>query len=113
MIRDDDLLGPVRLCVGCDEEWPWDPEFWHLRGGRFNTSYPHRCIACCADYYAARRRLTQTVARHEYRAERPIEGRCNTVMRGRAMCGRWANHRNEHRSQDAMSHATAAHRRAA
>lgn len=28
MTRDDDELGPVRMCPRCGEEWPDDEEFW-------------------------------------------------------------------------------------
>ncbi len=53
-LRDDPILGPVRLCPTCSEEWPFDDEFWHMRDGRLSPSWPRRCRACCSDYYRDR-----------------------------------------------------------
>lgn len=43
--RDDPILGRVRLCRGCDEEWPLDTEFWYQQGGRVLG----RCRACWSE----------------------------------------------------------------
>ena len=32
--REDPELGTVRLCRGCGEEWPKDPEFWYFQVNR-------------------------------------------------------------------------------
>lgn len=28
--RIDPILGPVKVCTGCGEEWPLDPEFYYV-----------------------------------------------------------------------------------
>lgn len=40
MTRWDDVLGWVRLCPGCGEEWPDDREFYRGRG---------KCRACASE----------------------------------------------------------------
>jgi hypothetical protein len=107
MTRDDPELGPVRLCKGCDEWWPFDAEFWHLRDGALNPAWLPRCIACCAEYSAERRRLRQTIARTNLVLPSPVEGRCNAVMYGRDRCGRHQGHAYGHRSFATMAAETA------
>lgn len=51
--RDDPELGRMRLCRGCDEEWPKDPEFWFY--DRHGTIYGN-CRACESDRRLARYR---------------------------------------------------------
>lgn len=44
--RQDPILGLVRLCRGCGEEWPKDEEFWYFdRDGRVLG----RCRACWSE----------------------------------------------------------------
>lgn len=62
--RTDPVLGPVKVCTGCGEEWPLDPEFFYVhtvrpgtyrRGGREYvrtrswTRFYAKCRACWAD----------------------------------------------------------------
>jgi hypothetical protein len=101
-LRDDPELGVVRLCGACGEEWPFDSEFWHITDGRLDKRWPRRCIACCNDYYAQRRRLAQRIERHQRRATAPKEGRCGAPMRSHQRCGRQAGHSLGHRSVSAM-----------
>lgn len=112
-LRDDPLLGPVLLCRSCKEEWPFDDEFWHIKDGRLSDSWLHRCIACCADYYAARRRLRQTVSRANRVTIAPKPGRCGALLRANQRCGRRPGHRNGHRSVEAMGNDAGRARRAA
>lgn len=44
--RIDPVLGKVRLCTCCDEEWPRDPEFWYFESNGKILSW---CRACYAD----------------------------------------------------------------
>lgn len=49
--RDDPLLGPVKVCTGCGEEWPTDAEFWYvqrLKPGRESRLYA-KCRACWSE----------------------------------------------------------------
>ena len=99
--RDDPELGNVRYCPQCRQWWPFDSEFWHMDGDRLNSSYPHRCIACCADYAASRRRLFQQIRRADRAIPQPVDGRCNAPMRG-DRCGRKPGHQWAHRSTEAL-----------
>jgi hypothetical protein len=101
-LRDDPELGAVRLCGACGEEWPFDSEFWHLRNGVLDKNWPRRCIACCSEYHAQRRRLAQRIERHQRRAIAPKEGRCGAAMRSHQRCGRQMGHPYGHRSVTAM-----------
>lgn len=101
VFRDDPELGRVRHCGGCDEWWPFDSEFWHMDGERLSKSWPCRCIACCAEYFAQRRRLYQEIRRSDRAIPQPRKGRCNAVMAG-DRCGRMAGHAFGHRSTEAM-----------
>lgn len=38
-------LGTERLCRGCGEHWPEDPEFWFYSGGKVLG----RCRACWSE----------------------------------------------------------------
>lgn len=101
MTRDDPELGLVRFCKGCREWWPYDGEFWHMKGLGLHPAWLPRCVACCAEYSAERRRMRQTIERTNRVRPLPIPGRCNAPMRtGR--CGRRAGHDYEHRSTVAM-----------
>ena len=100
-LRDDPELGQVRQCSGCGEWWPFDAEFWHMEGDRLSSSWLAQCRACCADYYAKRRRVRQEIVRADRRLPEPVPGRCNVPMRvGR--CGRLLGHDLAHRSTDAI-----------
>lgn len=101
-VREDPELGRVRLCGSCHEEWPFDGEFWHMRDGDLNPAWPARCIACCAEYYAQRRRLTQQVAKAERVHLIPAAGRCGATMTKGLLCGRYPGHSGSHRSVHAM-----------
>lgn len=35
--RTDPILGPVKVCTGCGEEWPLDPEFYYVHKVRPGT----------------------------------------------------------------------------
>ena len=97
-------LGIERLCPGCDETWPYDDEFWHMRDGKLSSSWPHRCRACCADYTAARLRMRMTMSAHEHRTTmEPIPGRCSRAMRRHERCGRRPGHADGCRSATAMA----------
>lgn len=114
-MRTDSELGIVRRCPGCDEEWPFDAEFWHLRDGAMDKRWPARCIACCLDYYAERRRIKMQLSRlarpvNEDVPE-PVEGLCNAILlHGR--CARRLGHNLSCRSTAAMAR-DAARRRVA
>lgn len=110
-MRDDPELGLVRLCGSCGEEWPFDAEFWHMRDGKLHPAWLPRCIACCQEYAAERRRVSQRITRRNRRAGRPKEGRCGAWMRSHQRCGRKAGHWDGHRSVAAMR-TEAAHKRA-
>ncbi len=43
--RDDPILGRVRLCRGCGEDWPLDTTFWYAQGDRPMG----RCRACWSE----------------------------------------------------------------
>lgn len=101
-LRDDPELGRVRLCGTCHEEWPFDADFWHLINGALNPAWPARCIACCAEYYAQRRRLAQQIAKSERVFLIPAAGRCGAKMSAGRVCGRHAGHLARHRSVAAM-----------
>jgi hypothetical protein len=104
MTRDDPELGTERLCPGCDEFWPFDDEFWHIRDGRLSSAWPHRCRACCADYYAARLRLRlRDLAQVESQVVPVPADRCRNPMMSREVCGRRAGHKGWHRSGYAMN----------
>jgi hypothetical protein len=50
LVREDDVLGTVRLCRGCGEEWPLDDEFWYFHQDRHGkTRVMGRCKACWSD----------------------------------------------------------------
>lgn len=100
--RDDPLLGRVRLCSTCHEWWPFDGEFWHMVDGELNPAWPRRCIACCAEYYASRRRLSMQMEKAERGALTPPPGRCGLSLRNGRSCGRYPGHRDKHRSIEAM-----------
>jgi len=104
--RFDDILGVVATCPTCREGWPFDGEFWKMRDGMLSSSWPARCIACCLEYYAARRRETMHHERHVREVFAPPEpapdGRCGSEMRGGAACARRQGHRYGHRSVEAM-----------
>ena len=100
--RDDPVLGRVRLCSICHEWWPFDGEFWHMADGRLNPAWPHRCIACCAEYFASRRRLAMQMEKAERATIVPPRGRCGVAMRGGGSCGRKPGHKLGHRSLQAM-----------
>ena len=101
--RDDPLLGRVRLCSACGDEWPFDAEFWHMRDGGLSPAWPARCIACCAEYYAAKRRLAMTLERAERVFLIPDSSRCGTALRGGRYCGRKPGHSTEHRSMETVA----------
>ncbi len=44
--RLDPVLGVVRLCRGCGEEWPKDGEFWFLKA---DGKVLGRCKACWSE----------------------------------------------------------------
>jgi hypothetical protein len=51
--RTDTILGRVRLCTTCKEDWPVDEEFWYFdRDGRVMG----RCRACWVDFNRSRRK---------------------------------------------------------
>lgn len=51
--RDDTILGRVRLCTTCKEDWPLDEEFWYFdRKGKVLG----RCKACWSDWNRERRK---------------------------------------------------------
>lgn len=102
VFRDDPELGRVRHCTGCGEDWPFDAEFWHIDGERLSGNWPSRCIACCSEYFAARRRLYQEIKRADRAIPPPVDGRCNQVMSG-DRCGRRPGHGYAHRSTEAMA----------
>lgn len=102
MIREDELLGRVRECPQCKEEWPWDSEFWHISDGEFHGAWPHRCIACCADYFADRRRVAMTIRRSDREIHHPPADRCGQELTGGQFCGRAVGHNYGHRSWRAM-----------
>ena len=115
MTRIDPELGPVRRCLGCGEEWPFDAEFWHLVDGKLDKRWPARCIACGLDYYAARRRAKMQMSRLSRPLDPtvpdPTDGCCNAVLR-HGRCGRRPGHRLSCRSVAAMER-DAARKRAA
>lgn len=120
MTRQDDELGLVRTCPRCLEEWPFDAEFWHMRGSILSAAWPSWCIACCAEYYAARRRERMVIERDGRGrlevVDEPAEGRCNARLSAGMRCGRRPGHRWGHRSAMAMAAETTrktARRRAA
>ena len=90
------------MCGSCGEEWPFDDEFWHLRDGKLHPAWLPRCIACCAEYAAERRRTHQRITRHNRREIAPKFGRCGASMRMHQRCGRKVGHRNGHRSVAVM-----------
>lgn len=102
----DAVLGRVLRCPECTEEWPLDDEFYHMDGrGGLSTAWPRRCIACCQDYYAARRRLLMTIAKGERAVEVvPPEGKCGAYMFRQRHCGRRRDHRGGHRSVEAVEY---------
>jgi len=108
--RDDALLGEVLWCPGCREDWPFDAEFWHIVDGQLNPRQAPVCRACYSEQRAARRRLVMTVTRADRRLPESIPGRCNARMRSAGRCGRRADHRNSHRSIEAMAEDRAATR---
>ncbi len=55
----DEVLGPVRWCSGCDEEWPADAEFW--------PDGADRCRACSLER-RERKRERQRRASAAYRS---------------------------------------------
>lgn len=110
-VREDPELGPVRLCPGCGEEWPFDDTFWHIDGDGLAKAWPSRCRACCLEYFAERRRIRQAIVRRDRTLPPRIEGRCNVVMRG-GRCGRFAGHDLGHRTTLAMAEDSARHKRA-
>jgi hypothetical protein len=114
MTRDDPELGLVRRCSACAEEWPFDAEFWHILEGKLDKRWPARCIACCLDYFAQRRRLRMELSRMSRPVDDlapPVEGNCNAILR-HGRCGRRLGHRLACRSVEAMAH-DAARKRAA
>jgi hypothetical protein len=53
--RRDTILGIVRHCNTCGEDWPRDEEFWYFdRNGRVQG----RCRACWVDFNRARRKAS-------------------------------------------------------
>jgi hypothetical protein len=44
--REDPILGVVRLCGRCEEEWPLDSEFWYFKRG---GSVMGPCRACWSE----------------------------------------------------------------
>lgn len=59
-VHEHDDLGPVRLCLGCLEEWPDDEEFYRSDDDRI-------CIACHSER-RARRRAQMREASRRWRA---------------------------------------------
>jgi hypothetical protein len=59
----DGIEGPVRLCLGCLEEWPDDDEFYRSPRDRL-------CIACRSERRARYRREAMREASRRYRARR-------------------------------------------
>lgn len=51
--RNDTILGRVRLCTRCGEDWPLDGEFWYFDRRQCNVVGP--CRACWVDLNKARR----------------------------------------------------------
>ncbi len=47
--RDDAILGMVRTCPGCSEEWPLDAEFWNKGPKRSLDGFDARCRACSSE----------------------------------------------------------------
>lgn len=101
MVKDDPEFGTVRQCSGCGEWWPFDAEFWHMEGDKLSSSWLAQCRACCADYYANRRRVRQEIVRADRRLPAPLPGRCNVPMYG-DRCGRLRGHDRAHRSTVSM-----------
>lgn len=53
--RTDTILGRVRFCNWCKEDWPLDEEFWYFdREGKVQG----RCKACWVEFNKARRRAS-------------------------------------------------------
>lgn len=99
----DPTLGIVRLCSQCGEEWPFDEEFWYMRNGDLSPAWPRRCIACCAEYYAARRRSDQKMAKAERVHLVPDPDRCGKRMGRGRICGRALFHKHDCRSVAQLS----------
>lgn len=100
--RDDPVLGRVRLCPGCGDEWPFDDEFWHMRNGRLDGNRPARCRACCADYTALRRRARMTFVRDGRGRRLAPPDRCGRRLADGGFCGRLPAHRYGCRSVEAL-----------
>lgn len=53
--RDDPILGVVKICRECKEEWPVDPEFYGKTGPALKGWLKAVCRACIAERLAVRR----------------------------------------------------------
>ncbi len=53
--RDDPILGPVKVCTGCGEEWPTDTEFWYVQ--RLKPDKPSRLYAKCRACWSERNQV--------------------------------------------------------
>ena len=49
MTRDDPILGNVRLCNRCREEWPVDDDFWYFQVRRGKRQVMGHCKACWSE----------------------------------------------------------------
>ena len=47
--RDDPLLGPVKVCTSCGEEWPLDTEFFYQQRVGENRRFYAKCRACWSE----------------------------------------------------------------
>lgn len=54
MERNDEVLGPIRYCEGCDEWWPVGDEFWGAR---------RVCLACLDERRERRRAQVRNAVR--------------------------------------------------
>lgn len=66
--RIDEELGLVRLCRGCDEEWPKDKEFWYMRPDGVNVA--SLCRACHSERQSKGSGFSRTFLTEEERTER-------------------------------------------
>lgn len=60
----DEIEGPLRLCLGCLEEWPDDDEFYRSPRDRI-------CLACRAER-RSRYRESMRLASRRYRQRRAV-----------------------------------------
>lgn len=60
--RDDTILGRVRLCRRCNEDWPLDSEFWFFQTRNGTVRVLGYCKACWSERDRSRWRRPKVAA---------------------------------------------------